>query len=156
MSEILSTAVLRRLVDGWIAQGKRVAGPRRIDHEKAQPLILYSWLDSSDQLVMDGFVHPGNSIKEFVFPRHEQLYAYRGGGKQIELVDIELPTTEQIIVGSRPCDAASLAVLDRVFNWDYQDALYNRRRQLTTIVTLACREHGRRLLLHVGRFRAKR
>ena len=34
-----------------------------------------------------------------------------------------------------------LAILDRVFNWDFRDEFYNRRRELTTVVTLACREY---------------
>jgi ferredoxin len=48
---------------------------------------------------------------------------------------------EQVVLGARPCDARAVAALDHVFNWDFQDALYNRRRELTTIVTLACRSH---------------
>ncbi len=45
--------------------------------------------------------------------------------------------------GARPCDAALGPILDRVFNWDYVDSQYNRRRELTTVVTLACRTHDR-------------
>jgi len=36
--------------------------------------------------------------------------------KQIELIEAELPSVEQIIIGARPCDAASLPILDRIFN----------------------------------------
>jgi ferredoxin len=154
MSEVLSITALRKLVDGWIAEGKRLAGPRRVARagaskdaacpggpEDPKSLVLYGWLDSSDQLLMDGFIHPGNSVKEFVFPRHEKLYGYKVQGKNIEIQELEMPDVEQILVGVRPCDAASLPILDHVFNWDYKDALYNRRRELTTVVTLACREH---------------
>ena len=136
MSELIALAALRRLVDAWIGQGKRVGGPRR-----TKDRVLHGQLGSSAELLLDGFIHPANSIKEFVFPRHERLYGYKFEGKSIQLTEGELPTTEQIIVGARPCDAASLPVLDRVFNWDFQDSLYNRRRDLTTVVTLACRDH---------------
>jgi ferredoxin len=34
-----------------------------------------------------------------------------------------------------------LPILDHVFNWDYPDTFYNQRRKLTTVVTLACRDH---------------
>jgi len=54
--------------------------------------------------------------------------------------DRPLPAVEQLIIGARPCDAAALPILDRVMNWDVQDAFYDRRRELTTIVSLACRD----------------
>lgn len=41
-------------------------------------------------------------------------------------------------MGARPCDGAALSILDKVFNWDFKDSLYNRRRALTTVITLAC------------------
>lgn len=136
MSELIALAALRRLVDAWIVGGKRVGGPRRVKDR-----VLYGDLGSAADLLVGGFIHPANSIKEFVFPRHEKLYGYRFDGKNIELTEAELPTTEQIVVGGRPCDAATLPILDRVFNWDFKDSLYNRRRESTTVVTLACRQH---------------
>ncbi len=48
-------------MSGWIAQGKRVVGPRLI----ASPIepardgrVLYAPLQSSDQLALEGFIHP--------------------------------------------------------------------------------------------------
>ncbi len=139
MSEIISQAVLRQLVDAWLGQGRRVVGPAR-----AKPgLLLYAPLRAAAELVLEGYVRPANSIKEAVFPRHEKLYGFRFQGKQIELVGAEVPAEEQLVVGARPCDAAALPILDHVFNWDYKDEHYNRRRERTTVVTLACREHDR-------------
>jgi ferredoxin len=135
MSELLTKTALRQWIERLLADGKRVAGPQSVRAD----LIQYAWLASADQLVLDGFIRPANSIKEFVFPRHEQLYAYQFKGKQIELSPVELPTAEQVVIGARPCDAAALTALDRIFNWDTQDEFYNRRRELTTVVTLACR-----------------
>lgn len=144
MSELLDKQDLIRLVETWLAAGRRVAGPQCVNGYKPtrqSDLIQYAWLKRAEDLRLAGFVHPANSIKEFIFPRHERLYGYRFKGKQIELTPAELPTTEQIVVGARPCDAAALHALDSVFNWDFKDAFYNRRRELTTIVTLACAEH---------------
>jgi ferredoxin len=149
MSEVISRSALLRLVDEWIAKGTLVAGPRgdcpnsrstKTGLSPSAPL-LYARLESSAQLLLDGFIHPRNTIKEFVFPRHEKLYGYSVRGKNVELVPLDPPSTEQILVGVRPCDAASLPILDHVFNWDYKDPFYNRHRELTTVITLACREH---------------
>ena len=48
------------------------------------------------------------------------------------------------ILGCRPCDAASLPILDKVFSWDYVDAFYFKRREKTTLVSIACSRHGER------------
>ena len=75
MSEVLSLATLRMLVDQWIADGRRVAGPRLVNDR-----LLYGWLDSAGQLALDGEARPRNSIKEFLFPRHENSMAISLGG----------------------------------------------------------------------------
>jgi ferredoxin len=137
MSQVISPQAIRRLVDAWLAAGKRVLGPVRVKPD----LVLYQPLQNSQQLLLDGFIRPGNSIKETVFPRHETLFQYRLNGKQTELIPAELPSVEQIVLAARPCDAAALPILDHVFNWDFRDASYNRRRELTTVISLACAEH---------------
>jgi ferredoxin len=137
MSTIIAGQALRELVADWISRGRRVAGPGLVKDD----LVLYRWLHRSDQLLLESYARPHNSIKEFLFPRHERLYGYRIDGRKIELVDQPLPEQERILIAARPCDAASLPILDHVFNWDYHDVFYNRRRNLTTIITLACREH---------------
>lgn len=136
MSEVITTAGLRKLVDEWLGQGKRVAGPLRPKPD----LCLYAPLNDSGQLVLDGFIHPANSIKEFFFPRHEAICVYRFKGHTVELEDHDPPAQQQVILAARPCDAASLPILDKVFNWDSKDKFYNARRDATTIVSLACTE----------------
>ena len=137
MSDIISRAALGRLVDDWIGRGTRVAGPALV----APGVASYVYLAGGDRLLLDGFVHPVNSIKEFVFPRHESVCVYRFSGKQVEVADTDDAIGEQIVVAARPCDAAALPILDHVFNWDYADEFYNRRRRATTVITLACSAH---------------
>jgi ferredoxin len=136
MSEIISKADLFQLIDTWLANGRRVAGPVRHNAVDA----FYMPINASTELLLDGFVHPKNSIKEFFLPRHEKLYGYRLVGNEIELFDLPPPQTQQIIIGARPCDAAALPILDKVFNWDSRDVFYNQRRDLSTVVSLACRD----------------
>jgi len=137
MSTIIGGQALRDLVNDWIGQGTLVAGPGYVKDD----LILYRWLHRSDQLLLESYERPHNSIKEFLFPKHEKLYGYHLDGRKIELNEVPPLETPQIIFAARPCDAAALPILDHVFNWDFQDVFYNRRRSLTTVVTLACQEH---------------
>ncbi len=137
MSEIISQDALRTLASEWMAAGTTVAGPVRVKPD----LVLYRALKSSDELLLDGFHRPANSIKEFVFPKTEKLYGYKIRGNSIELIDNSSSEPEQVIVAARPCDAAALPILDLVFNWDFRDEFYNRRRVATTVVTLACNTH---------------
>ncbi|MCL5269660.1 MAG: heterodisulfide reductase subunit A, partial [bacterium] len=132
MSEVITAQAMRNLAGEWIAQGKRVAGPSQVK----SGLVAYIPLVEVDQLLLEGFVHPANSIKEFFFPRHERLYGYRIEGRRVELCDPPAPDESQVIYGARPCDAAALPILDRLFNWDMRDDFYNRRRAATTVVTL--------------------
>ena len=134
MSEVISRNSLLQLVGEWMTQGKQVAGPVEVK----EGIVLYTPLKAADQLVLDGFIHPANSVKDFFFPRHETICVYRFKGHTVELEDREPPETPRVIVGARPCDAAALPILDKVFNWDYKDKFYNTRRENTVVVTLAC------------------
>lgn len=134
MSAVITRQKLEQLIDQWIAGGKRVAGPRQVRND----CVMFVPLESSGQMAWDGFVHTTNSIKEFVFPRHEKLYGYRIKGNDVELYDCPPPEIEQVVIGARPCDAASYPILDPLFNWDYKDEFYNHWRKMTTVVTMAC------------------
>ena len=125
---------LRKLVGEWMAAGKICMGPVRVKPET----VLFERLASPDDVLLDGWVRPANSIKELVLPRHEVLYGYRVEKNRIELLDQPETVVEQIAIGAHPCDAAALPILDKVFNWDFRDEAYNGRRQATTVITLGC------------------
>jgi ferredoxin len=128
---------LRQAAAAWLGAGKRVAGPTLV-----QPgLVLYAALGSPDELLLEGFVRPANSLKEFVFPKQEKLYGYRIQGNNVELLEDDGPVPEQVLLAARACDAAAFPILDPIFNWDFKDEFYNRRRAATTVVTLACATH---------------
>jgi sulfhydrogenase subunit beta (sulfur reductase) len=115
MSEILTKAGLRELTKQWIAQAK-VVGPVQVN----PGLVLYGPLASADDIVWEGIVRPKNSVKEFVFPRHEALCRYQVEGSRVQLTEGGGEVGAQILLGVRPC---------------------NRRRDRTTLVTLACTSH---------------
>lgn len=84
------------------------------------------------------YILPVNSVKDFLFPHNEALYRYRTGTETVEFE----PVTghgDMVLFGLRPCDLASVSLLDNVFNTgDFDDAQYRARRAATTIVGLAC------------------
>jgi len=137
VSHQISFQAIQKLVDKWLEQERPVAAPVRLQDNR----VMYQPLTASSQIVSDGFVHAENSIKEFFFPRTEKLYNYKFVGQDVELQDVTVEDAPRMVLFARPCDAASLPILDHVFNWDYKDEFYNRRRRATTVVTLACTTH---------------
>ncbi len=137
MSQSITKQALLATLDEWIAKGQQAVGPVLV----RPGLCLYAPLAGSASLVFDGFIRPRNSIKEVIFPRHEELFSYQLGAHDVELVDTPLPDKPMLVMNARPCDAAALPILDHVFNWDDKDDSYNKRRELTTVVTLACESH---------------
>ena len=136
MSTAISVAALGELVAGWMGQGKLVAAPVQVRDK-----LLYQPLAKASDAVFDARRRPANSIKEFLFPRHEEIFRYRFDGKEIALGDPVADTRERILIAAKPCDAAALPILDRVFNWDFEDSFYTALRARTTVIALACAAH---------------
>ena len=107
------------------------------DHEVIAPKseISYEELESGAELRMDDET-PNKSPKEFFFPAREVLLDYYLGDS-VQVVSPPALDAPRVLF-TRPCDAASLPVLDALFTWDSLDAFYLQRRSNTTIVALAC------------------
>ena len=77
------------------------------------------------------------SPKLWFFPRSEVIATGEGG----LLAAVPLAGRPTVLFGLRPCDAASLQLLDRIFlDEAYLDPYYKNRRENTTIIALACNE----------------
>ncbi|MCL2004562.1 MAG: 4Fe-4S dicluster domain-containing protein [Planctomycetaceae bacterium] len=135
MAHTITRANLRQLVDRLLPSNKAVIGLVEVNGR-----YFYQKVASRQEMLLDPAIKPSNSVKEFVFPRSETICSYRHEGKNLIVTDAEPITQEQIIFGVRPCDAACLPILDEIFAWDFQDRFYQKRRELTTIVSLACAE----------------
>jgi len=135
MSRIISRENVSKSVDSLIAAGTLVVGPVTAAGER----FFFQKLRTAAALVLDSTIMPANSIKEFFFPRHETICGYRHDGKELILIDAPPFEGSQVIFGARPCDAAALPILDKVFAWDFQDRFYQQRRERTTVVSLACK-----------------
>ena len=136
MSQVISRQELYTIVHQLIASDTIVVGPVLASRTNR---CFFQTLQQSEALVFDPVILPTNSIKEFFFPKHEVICTYCHQGKDLVVADSEPFNKAQVIFGARPCDAASLPILDKVFHWDYQDRFYQSRRHCTTVVTLACK-----------------
>ena len=79
-----------------------------------------------------------NSAKDFLFPRSEVIGRWDLDGDDFSPRQVQPDAQKTVLLAVRPCDAAALALLDTLFNWDYKDGFYNARRQAATIVPMAC------------------
>jgi formate hydrogenlyase subunit 6/NADH:ubiquinone oxidoreductase subunit I len=101
--------------------------------------LHYQKVMKADQLILNSKAAPTKiSFKEYFLPKSETLFYYKQNQNDVELSDPEKTDKKTVIFGARPCDAASLPVLEKVFNWDYHDAFFNNRIANTFIVGLAC------------------
>ncbi len=74
-------------------------------------------------------------LKRLFFPQSEALYTYDGD----QLGKLPLPEEKVVVFGARPCDARALLQLDKVLLGEpAADPYYQRRRENTTVIALAC------------------
>jgi len=83
---------------------------------------------------------PTQSLKTFFFAQSEALFEYRSTANGVEIIAPSSVDTLRVIFGARPCDAASLPILDKLFTWDFDDGSYLHQRERTVIVSLACEQ----------------
>ncbi len=77
--------------------------------------------------------------KRLFFPQTEELFTYDGD----EITDRAPKPEKRLVLGIRPCDARSFAILDPLFTKDFNDPYYKNRRDNTVLVGLACTAPGR-------------
>jgi ferredoxin len=94
-------------------------------------------VDAADAVCLPP-VSTANTAKEIFFPRRETLLTFRRDGCGVRITDGVAEVRPFVLFGIRPCDAAGLAVLDRVFNWDSVDPSWRAAREAATVVAVAC------------------
>jgi ferredoxin len=99
----------------------------------------YRAVKSADEVALNPGTKPGkSSFKQFLFPKSEPIFHYKKEINDIELADPPGIDKRYVILGARPCDAKSTAVLAKVFNWDYKDDFFNKREANTVTIGMAC------------------
>ena len=138
MSRIITLEKIQKLAADFAQKGGVVVAPTEAENGRA----YYQTLSGGEieQLALSGRNKPADSVKKYFFPRHEVLYSFVRRGNDVELTSAPEFSTPQLILGCRPCEAASLPILDPVFAWDYQDRFYQARREQSVVVSIACSE----------------
>jgi len=117
-------------VPGGAASATKALRPGR------EPL-LWKEVSSLDELDLRA-TQTTLSPKDQFFPAVETILKYRFSGQKVEIEPLDLHPPKTVLLGTRPCDARSLATLDAVFGWDYHDTFYESRREATTVVSFSC------------------
>jgi hypothetical protein len=99
--------------------------------------IDYRAIASADDLDLSRGL-PQLSLKGYFLPEHEALCRWKQKGTTVEVEEVPTEFAPRVVLAAKPCDAAALEVVDKVMNWDYEDELWNGRREATTIVNLTC------------------
>jgi len=124
---------LAALVDSLRRSGMRVVAPvSRTAFTEFAEIVALDEADFSQ-------VNTRSSIKQFLFPATEPILSYSLEQSNVKLECEEPPEPRKtVIIGSRPCDAASLPILDKLFSWDCEDRFYLNRRSATVVISIAC------------------
>lgn len=137
-TRFLCKADLDPFVLDLLNSGIRVVAPVR-RKEQGREWIEYRRVQNSDEIILEGLL-PVRSLKEVAFPRTEILFKWSQSKSGIELEEQPNVFEETVVIGATPCDAAALEVVDRVMGWDCRDELWFGRRQVTTVLTIACNQ----------------
>lgn len=108
----------------------KVFAPARIED-----VVRFSLVEDPAKVSLE-FANSNIPPKELMFPETETLFKYRLGGTDIEP---SVPADgKRVIFGIKPCDAQAYAIVDNLFTWDFPDPYYQKRRENTILVGLAC------------------
>lgn len=129
----ITTENLKKLLE-TIIKDHRLVAPTR-DGERIHFGVVKA---VADIVPHTDYVNPRNSIKEFFFPPTEPLIAFERDENGFDLKEPSLRVPPTVVFGCRPCDAASLAVMDPLYDWDYRDGFWFARREATTVVAISC------------------
>ena len=78
------------------------------------------------------------SPKGIFFPQSEDMMKFSCRGGELKVEAFEQGDKECVLFGVRACDRQAFEVLDRVFLSEPVDTSYQKRREKTTVITLAC------------------
>ena len=126
---------LQSAVETLSAAGMTVIAPTQ-----GEPGVVNLTRVTSAEAIAERYDNTLLPLKGQFFPITETLLEFeRCEDGDVEIQTEPLPAPDEVIVlGCRPCDAAAMGTMDKVFQWDYDDVRYRARRDRATLVAFAC------------------
>ncbi|NVM52052.1 MAG: 4Fe-4S dicluster domain-containing protein [Candidatus Helarchaeota archaeon] len=100
-------------------------------------LPMFKQISDPKNITLD-FINTVTSPKDLFFKQTETLFTFKLG-KEKDIKPVE-PSEKFVVLGIRPCDAKSLSVIDDIYEKDYVDVYYLKRRQNSILIGIACNE----------------
>jgi ferredoxin len=123
---------LDELLELIIAAGDRLVAPVR-----AGERVTFEPVTDIGRIERD-YVNSTLPPKEYLLPRTEPVFRFSRHSGGIEVSGCTADNRPTVLFGVRPCDAAGIDRMERVFGDELQDGLFLDRRERTTIVAVAC------------------
>ncbi len=98
--------------------------------------VTFEPLTSFKKLTFD-YVNDFDPLKRFFTPAKENLFSFTLDGRKPRLKPMDEVET-MILFGVRSCDVQGFAHMDKFFSGAYYDDCYWRRRNNTTVISMAC------------------
>ena len=135
---ITDKAGLQKFYEAIVASGETYAPVEKFGHYDYKQITGLSQGNPASP------IESTRSIKPLFFPRTAKIMKYTAtsAGTEMSETDGDPLAVNRVILGVKHCDARSLQVLDKVYNWDYIDTDYQQRRLQTVIVSERCDKAG--------------
>ena len=115
----MAKVISKDKVDAFFGKlsGMEVYGPVEEDG-----IVLYKKVTGTPSL---DFSNSKKPPKDVLFPQTEKMLdLVRDGPRFVDTKEPEMPDTPIVLFGVRPCYAAAISTLDKLFTWDYNDPYY--------------------------------
>jgi sulfhydrogenase subunit beta (sulfur reductase) len=96
-------------------------------------------ITETNEIVINSKNIPSNiSYKEFIFAKTEPIFYFKNKKDEYDIVEPSLLQQKLVFLGAKPCDARSIEIMSKVFNWDYKDKFFNERAERSIVIGVAC------------------
>jgi formate hydrogenlyase subunit 6/NADH:ubiquinone oxidoreductase subunit I len=101
--------------------------------------IRWEKISNTDELHINSKQKPTKaSFKEFVFSKTEPIFYFSNKNDGVELIDSKSSEEKMVFFGAKPCDAKSINIISKVFNWEYKDDFFNTKAENSIIIGMLC------------------
>ena len=125
---------IETLIKNLIDKDYRVIAPKKEDDSD---IVMFQEIASESAIHLDQ-VNTNNSIKEMFFPRSEKILSFKFAEKKVEIEDPHESLKKTVVIGAKPCDTASLPIMDKLFQDDCCDKFWINKRESIIVISVAC------------------